>query len=85
MAKPRLDMTNNVSVFFDRLFPSPSKHVWDTACPQGRGDSRKTVIILCALADELQIQLQKLGVELNDRHPVLGKPTEQLQTLVQKK
>lgn len=39
---------------------------------------------LC-IADDLELQLEKIGVILNDRHPVLGKPIEQLQTLVQKK
>ena len=36
-------------------------------------------------AEELWMQLEKLGIRQNGVHPVLGKAADQIETLVQKK
>jgi len=35
--------------------------------------------------DDLESQIAKIGVDLKSRHPTLGKPADQLQTLIQKR
>ena len=36
-------------------------------------------------AEDLEFQVAKIGIDLKSQHPTLGKPADQMQTLVQKR
>ena len=40
---------------------------------------------IISLADDLEFQVAKIGIDLKAQHPTLGKPADQMQTLVQKR
>ncbi len=42
-------------------------------------------MLLLVCADDLDFQVAKIGVDLKSRHPTLGKPADQLQTMIQKR